>query len=64
MIRQICDMLGEDVIVVGRTGYINQELFAYRDFPDYLYLVGSMVGAPSVELGLASHLPDTCKVIV
>ncbi len=64
VIRLICDMLGEDVIIVGTTGFTNRELFAYRDSPNHLYIVGAMGGASSVGLGLASHLPDTRKVIV
>ncbi|MCZ6800653.1 MAG: phosphonopyruvate decarboxylase [Nitrospirae bacterium] len=64
VIRLICDMLGEDVVILGTTGYTNRELFAYRDSPNHLYIVGAMGGAPSVGLGLATHLPDTRKVVV
>lgn len=46
------------------TGYTNRELFAYRDSPNHLYIIGAMGGAPSVGLGLATHLPDPRKVVV
>lgn len=64
VIRLICDKSGEDAVIVGTTGYTNRELFAYRDSPNHLYIVGAMGGASSVALGLASHLPETRKVVV
>lgn len=64
VIRLICDKAGEEAVIVGTTGYTNRELFAYRDSPNHLYIVGAMGGASSVALGLAAHLPDTRKVVV
>ncbi|MEO8325328.1 MAG: phosphonopyruvate decarboxylase [Nitrospirota bacterium] len=64
VIRLICDKFGEDAVIVGTTGYTNRELFAYRDSPNHLYIVGAMGAASSVGLGLAAHLPDTRKVVV
>jgi len=49
--------------VIATTGFTGRELYAIRDRPNHLYMVGSMGCASSLALGLALARPDL-KVIV
>jgi phosphonopyruvate decarboxylase len=50
-------------VVVGTTGFTGRELFAVRDRPNQLYMVGSMGCASSFGLGLSIARPDRQIVV-
>jgi phosphonopyruvate decarboxylase len=64
LIRITCDVVGTEHVIVGTTGKTGRELFAHRDSPNHLYMVGAMGCASSLALGMAMHLPPEKKVIV
>lgn len=64
LIRVTCEAAGIGHVIVGTTGKTGRELFAYRDSPNHLYMVGAMGCASSFSLGMAMHLPRDKKVIV
>ncbi len=64
LIRITCDVAGTEHVIVGTTGKTGRELFALRDSPNHLYMVGAMGCASSFALGMAMHLPPHKKVIV
>ena len=53
----------KNTLIVASPGYTSRELYALKDRPNHLYMVGSMGCASSFGLGLALRYPDK-KVIV
>lgn len=65
VLEQIIRLTPEDgTAVIATTGYTGRELYALRDRPNQLYMVGSMGCASSFGLGLALARPDLRVVIV
>ncbi|HEX8853475.1 MAG TPA: phosphonopyruvate decarboxylase, partial [Pyrinomonadaceae bacterium] len=64
LIRITCEVVGTEHVIVGTTGKTGRELFAHRDSPNHVYMVGAMGCASSFALGMAMHLPPEKKVIV
>jgi phosphonopyruvate decarboxylase len=64
VLRRIIALVPEhDTVIIATTGYTGRELFALRDRPNQLYMVGSMGCASSLGLGLSLARPDL-KVLV
>lgn len=53
-----------DSVVVATTGYSGRELYARRDRPNQLYMVGSMGCASSFGLGMALARPNLKTVVI
>lgn len=53
-----------DTILLASTGFAGRELFAIRDRPNQLYMVGSMGCITSLGLGLSLVCPDKKVVVI
>lgn len=51
-------------VIIATTGYTGRELFALKDRPNQLYMVGSMGCASSLGLGLSLARPDLRVIVV
>lgn len=51
-------------VIIATTGYTGRELFALKDRPNQLYMVGSMGCASSLGLGLSLARPDLRVVVI
>ncbi len=57
-IRIATEFADEKTLILSTTGMPSRELFAIRDHPSHLYLMGSMGHAMAVGCGLATERPD------
>ena len=62
-IRVAVESADANTVFVSTTGMSSRELFAVRDHPGQLYLMGSMGHAMAVACGIATERPDL-KVVV
>lgn len=53
-----------DSVVLASTGFTGRELFAIKDRPNQLYMVGSMGCVSSLGLGLSMARPDKKVVVI
>lgn len=63
-IKTVVDDLDEDTVVVSQIGYPTRELYAIRDHPRHVYLLGALGSASLVGLGLAQARPELDVVVL
>lgn len=64
MLGAVQMVLRSDDIVVATTGYTGRELYALKDLPCQIYMVGSMGCAASFGLGLAVARPERRVIVI
>lgn len=63
-IRQVFEAHGRDAVYVASTGYISRAVYElYPEWPNVLYMQGSMGLAPAIGLGIAVNTKKTVAVL-